>query len=74
MTTESGGTVPLPNEHLHAGDLCPSSFAWVMMEHVRPAEHDGWGVCLACGETVNTRGSFIPEHRIPAHTDRGTDG
>lgn len=45
--------------------LCRKSFALHPLDHVTPAEADGWGVCDGCGETVNTRAESIPEHKVP---------
>lgn len=56
---------PLPNGYLNVGDLCPKSFAQVIPGTNVATVAPGWGVCRDCGETVNTRGRFIPEHKIP---------
>ena len=48
--------------------LCHLSFARPPQDHTRPADHPGWGICVACGEVVNVRGREIPEHRRPGIT------
>ena len=49
--------------------LCHKSFAEHPEDHTDPGEHDGWGVCRGCGEVVNTRGRYVPEHRRPTHDE-----
>jgi hypothetical protein len=45
------------------GRICPRSFARDPSQHTDPTDTVGWGVCRMCGETVNTRGKYMPEHR-----------
>jgi hypothetical protein len=42
--------------------LCPRSYADQPENHADPTGTEGWGICRTCGETVNTRGKYIPEH------------
>jgi hypothetical protein len=45
--------------------LCSLSFARPPRNHIRPTDHPGWGICLACGEVLNVRGRELPEHHRP---------
>lgn len=65
MNARDDRGVPLPNEHLKAGDLCPRSFARYVENHVYNIGVDGWGTCIDCGEVVNTSRGEIPRHVIP---------
>jgi hypothetical protein len=46
----------------YTGRLCSRSFASHQTEHVDPIDVEGWGVCRGCGEVINMRGAYVPEH------------